>query len=131
MPNDGIPSQLARVVAQRSQRLLPSGRDIGGTGVVAGKLRRDLLHRAEPVARLGVEALHDIIGLWTAALRQPAPPVDRVLPTRHRRRAHGGCGRATVLHAARAHVVSPGLPVLSRQGLEITWSGSARRHASS
>src|SRR5690606_40096025 len=50
-----------RVLAAGAHRLAPGRGDVAGAAVAPGEARCDLLHLAEPVARLGVEALHRIV----------------------------------------------------------------------
>ena len=101
------------VVCVRAHGATPGLAHIRGAAVLARELRGHLLHLAEPLAGLLVEARHRVVGLAGSAGHQLRPPVHRLLPLAGGLRR---CGRA---QAALAHRLSPGVPVLPGHRLEI------------
>lgn len=87
----------------------PGAGDFGGTAVAAGETGRDLLHRAQPVTGLLLEAGAELMHLRRGAgADQPRPLRDALLPGKGVRRT---CG-------ALAHGLLPCLPGALQAGVE-------------
>ena len=96
-------------VALALDGVAPGAGDFGGAAVAAGETRRDLLHRAQPVAGLLLEARAEFMHLWRGAgADQPRPLRDALLPGKGIRRAR----------AALAHGLLPCLPGALQAGVE-------------
>src|SRR5690606_38572048 len=105
------PKNLGERIAEiPAQRTLPRAGDIGGIGILAGELRRQLLHLGVPAAGLSIEAVDSGVGLVTEpaaepvahpaiALGQLRPPRDGLVPARHRRARAGHAGASGQAHA--------------------------------
>src|SRR5690606_34707208 len=100
-----------RVPTSRFHGLPPGRRDVRRTRIATAEASRHLLHLPEPLAHLQIESVeHVTCAGCRTALRRTAPPVHRSLPGLR------GCGA----WRGAPQRPGPGIPVLTRHGLEIT-----------